>query len=151
MRVWSKNHRKKRVPRPSWDSTFMSIAETIALRSIDPNTQVGAVLVDSSNRVISLGYNGMPAGMNFSHIEIEDKNRYMIHAEMNSLLQVDDRRRLEGATCYVTLFPCQNCAQALAQAGIKRVVYRDYRDYPASKRIFEVKNIKFEQNEPIEQ
>lgn len=129
----------------SWDDTFMVIAETIAKRSKDPNTKVGAVIVDKSNRVISLGYNGLVSGMNFSHIKMEDKNQYMIHAEANALLQVDNRMRLEGATVYVTLSPCQDCAQALAQTGIKRVVYKQYRKYPASERIFEVKGIKFEQ------
>ena len=93
--------------RSTWDEVFMEIAETISKRSIDPITQVGAVLVDSSNRVISLGYNGLPSGMSLSHIEIEYKNLYMIHAEANALLQVDNRQRLEGSTCYVTLYPAR--------------------------------------------
>ena len=131
--------------RPSWNDTFMRIAEVISLRSPDPRTKVGAVAVDSKNRIISVAYNGLPSGINMAHIDINEKNLYMAHAEANCLMFVDDRSRLEGATMYVTLSPCQECAKLIAQTGIKRVVYRDYRKYPASERIFEVKNIKFEQ------
>lgn len=116
----------------SWDESFMLHAIVAAGRSKDPNTQVGACIVGKNNRILSLGYNGAPNGWNddrfpWDRDNKEEKNNkypYAIHAEMNALLNYKgDNKDLEGATVYVTLFSCHECAKCLAQAGIKRIVY----------------------------
>ena len=115
-----------------WDSTFMGIAKLIAMRSKDPNTQVGAVIVGKDKRIMSLGYNGLPAGMsddeNVWNREGDDeltlKYTYVCHAEENAILNYrGDFAALSNASIYVSLFPCNNCAKMIAQSGIKEVVY----------------------------
>lgn len=122
----------KRENYSSWDETFMLHAVVAANRSKDPSSQVGAILVGEKNRILSLGYNGAPNSWdddNFPWLREADtvsntKYPYVIHAETNAILNFKgDNKDLEGATVYTTLYPCQNCAKFLAQAGIKRVVY----------------------------
>lgn len=116
----------------SWDESFMLHAVVAAGRSKDPNSQVGACIVGKNNRILSLGYNGAPNVWDdecfpWDRDNKENKNNkypYVIHAEMNALLNYKgDNKDLEGATLYVTLFPCHECAKCLAQAGIKKIVY----------------------------
>jgi len=116
----------------SWDECFMLHAVVTANRSKDPSSQVGAVLVGKNNRILSLGYNGAPnmwKDEDFPWVREADsishtKYPYVIHAETNAILNYKgDNKDLDGATVYTTLYPCQNCAKFLAQAGIKRVVY----------------------------
>ena len=123
---------KKRENVLDWDSTFMGIAKLIAMRSKDPNTQVGAVIVGKDKRILSLGYNGLPAGMSDDedvwNREGEDeltlKYTYVCHAEENAILNYrGDFTALSNASIYVSLFPCNNCAKMIAQSGIKEVVY----------------------------
>ena len=123
------NYRKDAI---SWDEAFMMHAIISSGRSKDPSTQVGACIVDNNNRILSLGYNGSPNSWDDSLFpwdrdhdnNIHNKYPYVIHAEMNALLNYKGSHKdLEGATVYVTLFPCHECAKFLAQAGIKRVVY----------------------------
>ncbi len=123
---------KKRENVLDWDSTFMGIAKLIAMRSKDPNTQVGAVIVGKDKRILSLGYNGLPAGMsddeNVWNREGDDeltlKYTYICHAEENAILNYrGDFAALGDASIYVSLFPCNNCAKMIAQSGIKEVVY----------------------------
>lgn len=117
----------------SWDEFFMTVAETAARRSKDPNTQVGACIVDKENRILSIGYNGTPNAMNdedfnwlTSDEPYEDKHNYVIHAEQNAILNYRGKLKdLEGTTIYVTLFPCHECSKNIAQVGIKEVVYKD--------------------------
>lgn len=120
-----------RVPLP-WDDTFLAIAETMKLRSKDPNTQVGAVFVATDKRVLSMGYNGMPSGFDDENMPwdrqaddpLNTKYPYAIHAEMNAILNIRGSvQELRGATLYVTHYPCSECAKYLVQAGIKRVVF----------------------------
>ena len=122
----------KRKDHLSWDETFMLSAVVSSGRSKDPSSQVGACIVGKNNRILSLGYNGAPNNWQDESFPWEreaDKEEYtkypyVIHAEMNALLNYrGDNKDLEGATVYVTMFPCSNCAKSLAQIGIKRIVY----------------------------
>lgn len=127
-----------------WDEYFMGIATLSAMRSKDPNTQVGACIVSDRNRILSVGYNGFPNGIPDSEFtwarEGEDnKYFYTAHSELNAILNCRGGN-LEGAKIYVTLFPCYECAKAIIQSGIQEVIYADdkYKDTPgihASKRM----------------
>lgn len=117
----------------SWDEFFIKVAEAAAMRSKDPNTQVGACIKDSNNRILSVGYNGTPNAINdndfvwgTSDNPVKDKHSYVIHAEQNAILNYrGSLTDLRGSTIYVTLFPCHECAKNIAQVGIKEVVYKD--------------------------
>ena len=107
----------------------MGIAMLSARRSKDPNTQVGACIVNNNNKIMSVGYNGFPRGCSDdcfpwerSGDEYETKYPYVCHAELNAILN-NGGSSLEGCKIYVALFPCNECAKAIIQAGIKRVVY----------------------------
>ena len=112
----------------SWDEYFMGLAHLSALRSKDPNTQVGACIVDEENKVVSIGYNGMPRGCQDNKMPWEreggfltTKYAYVVHAELNAIL--NSPRSVKNCTLYVSLFPCNECAKAIIQSGIKKVVY----------------------------
>ena len=117
----------------SWDEFFMRVAIAAKLRSKDPNTQVGACIADTNHRILSVGYNGTPAGLDDDEFPWEstgdpltDKHNYVIHAEANAILNYrGSLKDMAGATVYVTLFPCHECAKTLVQAGICDVVYVD--------------------------
>ena len=115
----------------SWDEYFMGIASLSALRSKDPNTKVGACIVDNDNKVVSIGYNGMPTGLDEDKLSwnkgegLDSKYLYVCHAEFNAILNTRDGAALKGCTLYVTLFPCNECSKAIIQKGIKEVVYLD--------------------------
>ena len=114
----------------------MGIASLSALRRKDPNTQVGACIVDDDMKVVSIGYNGMPKGLDEDQLSwnkgegLDSKYLYVCHAEMNAILNTRNGSALKGCTLYVTLFPCENCTKAIIQSGIKEVVYLDnkYKD-----------------------
>lgn len=113
----------------SWDEYFMGVAALSAKRSKDPNTQVGACIVNSGNKIMTVGYNGFPSGCNDDVFpwdrtgdELETKYPYVCHAELNAILN-SKGANLEGCRIYVTLFPCNECAKAIIQSGIKEVVY----------------------------
>lgn len=112
----------------SWDQYFMSMAHLAAFRSKDPNTQVGACIINRQKRVVGLGYNGFPKGCSDDTYSwdrtgdfLETKYPYVVHAELNAIL--NSIQNLEGCTLYVSLFPCNECAKAIIQSGITRVVY----------------------------
>ena len=115
----------------SWDEYFMSIAKLSAMRSKDPHTQVGACIVSKDNRILSIGYNGAPNGFNDAQFPwgregtpLETKYLYVVHAERNAILNYrGSRKDLENSKIYVDLFPCNECAKEIIQAGIKEVVY----------------------------
>ncbi|MCR5348681.1 MAG: dCMP deaminase family protein [Bacilli bacterium] len=115
----------------NWDEYFMGIAVLSAKRSKDPSTQVGACIVDPNNKVVSIGYNGMPRGVDddkipWGHGEgLDSKYLYVCHAEFNAILNTRDGSALQGCRIYVTLFPCNECAKAIIQTGIKEIVYAD--------------------------
>lgn len=112
----------------SWDEYFMGLAHLSALRSKDPNTQVGACIVDKNKKVVSIGYNGFPRGLSDKVFPWgreggfkDTKYAYVVHAELNSIL--NSPRTVEGCVLYVSLFPCNECAKAIIQSGISKVVY----------------------------
>ena len=139
-----------REERLTYDELFMGMAALTAMRSADPNTQVGAVIVSSpahGNRVLSLGYNGMPqvSGDDRDHIPensfpwgtsedpLFDKHNFVLHAEQNALASYHgEHQALKGSRIYVTLFPCSVCARLIAQNGIREVIYLGdkYHDTP---------------------
>ncbi len=113
----------------SWDEYFMAIALISAERSKDPNSQVGACIVDDDNKIVSMGYNGAPIGYDDDKDMIweregrflDTKYAYVCHSELNAIL--NSKIPVRGCKLYVTLFPCNECAKALIQAGIKEVIY----------------------------
>lgn len=108
-----------------WDEYFMTIAEDVSLRSPDPHTKHGCVLVDTNNRIVSTGYNGPIKGLDHALVELKRPHKYnwMIHAEDNAVLFA--KCNLEGCTAYITGHPCADCFRRLVQAGIRRVCYGD--------------------------
>lgn len=154
---------EKRQDYISWDEYFMGVAYLSAMRSKDPNTQVGACIVGKDNRILSMGYNGFPNGCSDDEYpwgkfddELKSKYLYATHSELNAILNYRGGS-LEGAKMYVTLFPCNECAKAIIQSGIKKVVYDDdkYSDTPsvvASKRMLKSAGIeiqRYERNERV--
>lgn len=114
----------------SWDEYFMGIAHLSALRSKDPSTQVGAVIVDDANKIVGIGYNGFPIGVSDDDFPWNregdfqtSKYAYVVHAELNAILNAP--REVKGCTLYVSLFPCNECAKAIIQSGIREIVYED--------------------------
>lgn len=140
----------------SWDEYFMGIAMLSSCRSKDPSTQVGACIVNDRNKIMSVGYNGFPQGCSDDDFPWEregdaydTKYHYVCHAELNAILN-SGGSNLEGCKIYVALFPCNECAKAIIQSGIKEVLYLSdkYADTPstrASKRMFDSAGIKYTQ------
>ena len=113
----------------SWDEYFMGVAALSAMRSKDPGTQVGACIVSPANKILSMGYNGFPIGCsdddfpwNREGDPLDNKYFYSTHSELNAILNYRGGS-LEGCKIYVTLFPCNECAKAIIQCGIKEIVY----------------------------
>ncbi len=115
----------------SWDEYFMAVAKLAGMRSKDPNSQVGSCIVSEDNKILSMGYNGFPLGCSDDEFpweregeETDTKYPYVVHSELNAILNYRGGS-LEGAKLYVSLFPCNECAKAIIQAGIKTIVYDD--------------------------
>ena len=113
----------------SWDEYFMGIALLSAKRSKDPSTQVGACIVNAHNKILSVGYNGMPIGCSDDEFPwaregdpLETKYPYVCHAELNAILN-NVGFSLDGCKIYVPLFPCNECSKAIIQSGIREVIY----------------------------
>ena len=147
----------KRTDYISWDEYFLGIAMLAAKRSKDPSTQVGACIVSQDNIIISTGYNGMPKGCSDDEFPWdregeETKYPYVVHAELNAILNANGRD-LRGSRIYVALFPCNECAKAIIQSGVKEVVYlsdkyKDSLSFIASKRMLAAAGVKFTQLKP---
>lgn len=145
----------------SWDEYFMGIAQLSAQRSKDSNTQVGACIVSDENKILSVGYNGMPTGCCDDDMPwdregafLDTKYPFVCHAELNAILN-RSTGSLKGARIYVTLFPCNECAKAIIQSGIKEVIYREdkYADtdgVKASKKMFSMSGVTTRQYTPSE-
>ncbi len=126
----------------TWDEYFMGVAALSGMRSKDPSTQVGCCIVSSDHKILSMGYNGLPAGCGDDDFpwdreaedELDTKYPYVVHSEINAILNYRGGS-LEGSTLYVSLFPCNECAKAIIQAGIKTIVYDSdkYADAPSTK------------------
>lgn len=120
----------KRTNYIDWKTYFMGIALLSAQRSKDNNTQVGACIANSDNKIVAVGYNGMPTGCNDDDMPwertgdsvLDTKYPFVCHAELNAILNRNEAS-LRECTLYVTLFPCNECAKAIIQSGIKKVVY----------------------------
>lgn len=146
---------KKREDYLTWDEYFMGIALLSAKRSKDPNTQVGACIVNSEKKIVGLGYNGFPIGCSDDSLPwekngdfLETKYPYVCHAELNAIL--NSTKNLSNCSIYVALFPCNECAKAIIQSGIKEVVYLSdkYDKTPsnlASKKMFQMAGVKLRQ------
>ena len=138
----------------SWDEYFMGIAMLAAKRSKDPSTQVGACIVSTDNIIISTGYNGMPKGSSDDEYPREregeeNKYPYVVHAELNAIMNANGRD-LRDSRLYVALFPCNECAKAIIQSGVKEVGYLTdkYADTPvtkASKRMLDAAGVRYTQ------
>lgn len=143
----------------SWDEYFMGIALLSAMRSKDENTQVGACIVNSENKILSLGYNGMPIGCADSVMPwrrngapLDTKYMYVCHAELNAILN-SPFGSLKGSRIYSTLFPCNECAKAIIQSGISEIIYMSdkYADSDsdlAAKKMFDMVGIKYRKYNP---
>ena len=143
----------------SWDNYFMGVALLSSMRSKDPNTKVGACIVNQSKRIIGIGYNGLPVGCSDDEYPwgregdfLDTKYPYVVHAEPNAILNATTS--LEGATLYVTLFPCHECVKLIIQSGIKEIVYMsdkyaDTESSMAGKRMLASANVTCRQMEEI--
>lgn len=143
----------------TWDEYFMSLAHLSGLRSKDPNTQVGACIVNQDNRVVGIGYNGLPYGCADEEYPwgregdfIDTKYPYVVHAELNAIL--NSTTSLKNCTVYVSLFPCNECSKAIIQSGIKEVVYESdkYANTDAvkvSKRMLKSAGVQIRQVKPV--
>lgn len=146
----------KRTDYLTWDEYFMGVAMLSGMRSKDPNTQVGACIVSADNKILSMGYNGFPKGCSDDEFPwnregdpLNNKYFYTTHSELNAILNYRGGS-LEGAKIYVTLFPCNECAKAIIQAGITTVIYdsdkyADSESTIASKRMMDAAGVRYYQ------
>ena len=143
----------------SWDEYFMGVAMLSSMRSKDPNTQVGACIVNEDRKIVGVGYNGFPTGCCDDDLPweregewIDTKYPYVCHAELNAILN-SIGGNLKGCTLYVALFPCNECAKAIIQSGIKKIIYlsdkyADTDGTKASKRMLSEAGVEFTQLRP---
>ncbi len=145
----------------TWDEYFMGVAKLSSFRSKDPNTQVGACIVNLENKIVGVGYNGLPWGCEDTEFPwsvregnlYDTKYPYVVHAELNAIL--NSTQKLNDCRIYVSLFPCHECAKAIIQSGIKEIVYEDdkYDGTPsnrASKRMLDVAKVRYRQIKGID-
>ena len=140
----------------SWDEYFMGIALLSGERSKDPNSQVGACIVSPENKILSIGYNGFPIGCSDDEIPwdregdfVDTKYPYVCHSELNAILNYTGST-LKQSRIYVTLFPCNECAKAIIQSGIKEVIYmsdkyKDTDSVKVSKKMLDMAGVKYTQ------
>ncbi|OUO80759.1 cytidine deaminase [Blautia sp. An249] len=145
---------EKRMDHITWDEYFMGVAILSGMRSKDPNSQVGACIVSQDNKILSMGYNGFPIGCSDDEFPwaregdpLDTKYLYVTHSELNAILNYRGGS-LEGAKLYVSLFPCNECAKAIIQAGIKTIIYAEdkYAQTPsvvASKRMLDAAGVRY--------
>lgn len=143
---------ENKVPRPTWDEYFMTFAKVAAEKSKDPSTKVGACIVDVEKRVVGLGFNGFPKKCDDSLLPmarsgnfLETKYAYVVHAEPNAIL--NSTKSTKDCKIYVTLFPCNECAKLIIQAGITEVIYLDDKyvgtdSHKASVKLFSLAGVK---------
>lgn len=148
----------------SWDDYFMGVAFLTSMRSKDPSTQVGACIVNGNNRIVGVGYNGFPSGIEDDALpwcraspegELETKYPYVCHAELNAVMN-KNVESAKGCRIFSTLFPCSECAKVIIQAGIKKVIYASDKHahlttVKASKRLFSLAKVEMVQHAPDSQ
>ena len=144
----------KRTDYISWDEYFMGVALLSGRRSKDPNTQVGACIVNVQNKIVGAGYNGLPTGCSDQDFPwektgdfLQTKYPYVCHAELNAILN-NIGMDLSGCRIYTALFPCNECSKAIIQSGIREVIYLSDKyagtDVSlASKRILDATNVTY--------
>lgn len=144
----------------NWDEYFMGISLLSAMRSKDPQTQVGACIVNQENRIVGIGYNGFPRGCSDEEFPweregnfLKTKYPYVVHAEQNAIL--NSMGSLKGCRLYVSLFPCHECAKYIIQSGIREIVfmsdkYAATESTCASKRMLDAAGVKYRQMKPID-
>ena len=144
----------------SWDTYFMGVALLSSKRSKDPNTQVGACIVNEDNKIVGIGYNGFPIGIKDTEYSwdnkgdfLDTKYPYVVHAEANAIL--NSTTNLKNCRIYVTLFPCNECAKLIIQSGIKEVIYMNDKycctdNNKSSKKMFDTVNIKYRKINELE-
>jgi dCMP deaminase len=150
---------KKRENYISWDDYFMGVSILSAQRSKDPNTQVGACIVDQNKKIVGIGYNGFPIGCSDDDLPWarkadtinNTKYPYVVHAEVNAIL--NSTKKLHNATMYVALFPCNECAKLIIQSGITEIVYLEDKyaetdTVKAAKRMFDMAGVRYRKLEP---
>lgn len=145
----------------SWDDYFMSVAFLTAMRSKDPSTQVGACIVNDQNRIVGVGYNGFPSGIPDEALpwgkeapggDLDTKHPYVCHAELNAVLN-KNAESCRNCVLYSTLYPCNECAKVIIQAGIRRVIYASDKhrrrvSTQASQRLFSLAGVETRQHQP---
>lgn len=143
----------------SWDQYFIGVAQLSALRSKDPGTKVGAVIVDQDQKIVGIGYNGFPLHLSDDVFPwdktgepLETKYPYVVHAEVNAILNASTN--LKGCKIYVTLFPCNECAKVIIQSGLDEVVFVENKyeqdwSFIASEKMFKAAKIKLRQVKPL--
>lgn len=141
----------------SWDEYFMGVALLSSYRSKDPSTKVGACIVDKYNKIVGVGYNGFPIGCDDELLPwaregefLDTKYPYVCHAELNAIL--NSNFNLKDCRIYVALFPCNECAKAIIQSGIREVIYLEDKykgedNVIASKKMFRMAGVKLTQLE----
>lgn len=144
----------------TWDQYFLGISKLSAMRSKDPNTKVGACIVSEDNRIVGVGYNGLPYGCEDDVFPWENKGDYsetkypyVVHAELNAIL--NSVKSLKNCRIYVSLFPCNECAKAIIQSGITEVIYAEDKykatdAVKASKRMFDAAKVVYRQIADVE-
>ena len=145
---------EKRTDYITWDEYFMGVATLSGMRSKDPSTQVGCCIVSEDNKILSMGYNGFPRGCSDEVFPwaregepLENKYFYTTHSELNAILNYRGGS-LVGSKLYVSLFPCNECAKAIIQAGISTIIYDSdkYQETPAviaSKRMLDAAGVRY--------
>ncbi len=147
----------KRADYLKWDEYFMGLALLSAMRSKDNGTQVGSCIVNENNKILSVGYNGMPCGCSDDLMPwdregdpLNTKYMYVCHAELNAILNFEGGN-VRGARIYTTLFPCNECTKAIIQSGIREVIYfsdkyADTDSIIASKKMLDMVGIRYRQH-----
>ncbi|XP_015716903.1 deoxycytidylate deaminase [Coturnix japonica] len=151
---------KKREDYLEWPEYFMAVAFLSAQRSKDPSSQVGACIVNSENKIVGIGYNGMPNGCSDDVLpwtrtaahRLDTKYPYVCHAELNAIMNKNSAD-VKGCSIYVALFPCNECAKLIIQAGIKEVIfmsdkYHDSIEMTAARRMFDLAGIVYREFKP---
>ncbi len=144
----------------NWDQYFMGVAKLSAYRSKDPNTQVGACIVSQENKIIGVGYNGLPWGCSDDAFpwairegKLSDtKYAYVVHAELNAIL--NSTHMVHGCRIYVSLFPCHECVKAIIQSGIQEIIYEDDKysgvdSDIAAKRMLDWAKVRYRKMDPL--
>jgi len=155
---------KKRANYLSWDEYFMGIAILSAQRSKDPNTQVGACIVDQNKKIVGIGYNGFPKGCSDDELPwdregafLDTKYPYVCHAELNAVVN-SISGNLNGCSIYIPMFSCNECAKIIIQSGIKKVYYLSDKyaetdGVKAARKMFDMAGVKYEKlkitSEPV--